>query len=795
MTLVEQFKSNNALLQNSLAYFVVFSVRFVAADKSSPLVPAVSGLATAVLHLTLDTSPYSTRQLQERLNEVSQQLFAASDTETIEALLAHGRLLRDLLPATDAVLKGLLATPSVKEHEELRAMIAGRQQTSRAAARRFRLALYATSVFLVGILGHLGLRVRRRNLALRRRAAVEHVIAGISTRFIDAPSSEIGTLVEQALARLADVVGADRAYFLLPGSPVRARVWCREGATLPPRWPDQVMELSARCGSSADGVILVPRVDRLLPGKDRDDLGAAGLRGRVCIAGLGENDAGVLGFDMMRSHRPAAVDELRLLRMARDAIANAIGRDLLEKEKARLKKRLEQARRLETVGALASGIAHNFNNFVGAIRGYAEMAQAELASDRPPLRSLDEIHRVGERASALVDQIMAFGRERDTVRRPISVRSLIADAAALLRALLPSSCSLAIHDVPDVAVRGSPVHLQQAIVNLCNNAAQAMGNAGRIEIESSVGQIAGIREFTHGALEHGRYARIAVSDSGRGMDEVTLGRLFEPFFTTRVGGNGLGLATVREIVREHGGAMNVEGSLGVGSRFEMWLPCAAAAEREPGDAEPPLALGRGETLLVIDGNRELVLRYEEVLAALGYEPVGFTDADAALSACREAPRRFDALVVGVSRQTTVPDLAVAVRRIAPDLPILLAMASADGTSAEVLMTAGISEIVHRPLISTEIALALTLALGGTRRSVLQPQLVSALSKPRTAFDGDRRIMRETAGADDVRAPAPLGERQPRNKSSASLCARGRRAFTMGTPGICLSLLPLPWLLP
>jgi signal transduction histidine kinase len=719
---VEQFKSNNALLQNSLAYFELYSVRFGASGNDGPLVPAVSALAIAMLHFTLDTSSAATRQMQNRLNDIATRLSLSSDAETIGALLAHGRLLSDLLPATDGLLKALLAAPSIEEQGAVRAIVLAHQQASRATARWFRLLLYATSLLLLGILTHLGLRLRRRTLALRQRAAFEHLVAGISTRFIDVPSSEIGALVEQALARLAEFVGADRAYFVLPGAPARVHAWCRKGTTFPPDWPDRAVTMSTRLGPVQDGIIHVPHVDRLRPGVDRDDLAAAGLQGWVCVAGLGKHEAGVLGFDALRPGSITVPGELGLLRMARNAVANAIRRDLLEKERTRLKMRLEQARRLETVGALASGIAHNFNNFVGAIQGYAEMAEAELAADSPPVSHLREIRRVGKRASALVDQIMAFGRHRDAIRRPLSVRSLVADAASLLRALLPTPCSLVIREVPGAAVvSGSCAHLQQAIVNLCNNAAQAMGNAGRIEVETCVYEIAEERPLSQGALEPGRYVCIAVSDSGRGMDEVTIGRIFEPFFTTRVDGNGLGLATVREIVREHAGTMNVESTLGVGSRFEVWLPCIAPTEPAPGEPNSALFLGRGETLVVIDGNRELLLRHEEMLAALGYEPIGFTGAGAALAACRATPKRFDAMVIGhLIPISSVFDLAAALREIAPGLPILLAMASADGIGADALMAAGISEIVHRPLISAEIAAALTRCLAVVRHRAMLP---------------------------------------------------------------------------
>jgi signal transduction histidine kinase len=201
------------------------------------------------------------------------------------------------------------------------------------------------------------------------------------------------------------------------------------------------------------------------------------------------------------------------------------------------------------------------------------MAEVQLASDSRSARSVKEIRRAGERARDLVDQILAFGRRRDVRRRRISIKGLVAEASSRLRVSLPSGIELAIGDVPDTAlISGEPGQLQQVILNLCQNAAQAMDQGGRVEIETEVHQITGPRSLTHGDLRPGRYVRTAVSDTGLGMDEMTLEHIFEPFFTTRLAGTGLGLATVREIVREHGGAINVWSAPGVGSRFEVWLP-------------------------------------------------------------------------------------------------------------------------------------------------------------------------------------------------------------------------------
>jgi CheY-like chemotaxis protein len=249
--------------------------------------------------------------------------------------------------------------------------------------------------------------------------------------------------------------------------------------------------------------------------------------------------------------------------------------------------------------------------------------------------------------------------------------------------------------------------LQQVVFNLCTNAAQAMDGAGRIDIRADVCDVFSPRRVSQGDLGSGRYVRITVSDTGRGMDGATLRRIFEPFFTTRSAGNGLGLATVREIVGDHGGAMDVQSTPGVGSRFEIWLPWRAMTTSAVVQDPRPLPLGRGETVLLIDNERKHLLQYEEIIAALGYEAVGFADGDDALTACRQSPERFDILVVGrVMSAASAFALAVALHRIAPAQPILLGTTSANEIDAEELVAAGISDVVRWPIGAAEMAAAL-----------------------------------------------------------------------------------------
>jgi signal transduction histidine kinase len=500
----------------------------------------------------------------------------------------------------------------------------------------------------------------------------------------------------------------ERAYVVLEENPTRVHAWSADGAAYPTAWPKEALTLSAGLATARPDIVTVRDVAALPPGAVKTMLAAAGVRSWACVRLIRPGRVrGIMGFDTCS---PNKVLPLPALRLAGDAVANALEREFLERDRARLATRLERARRMQMIGSLASGIAHNFNNIISAILGYSEIVEPQLARGTTLAQHIDEIRRAAERGRDLIDSILKFGRQRDSRIRPVQVRTLFEEAASLLRASLPSGVELIIDDVPiDVAVSGEPAQLQQVILNLCTNAAQAMPCSGSIRITAEQKEVTAFLPMSHGELSPGRYVCLSVIDNGRGFDESVARRLFEPFFTTRSAGTGLGLATVREIVGDHDGAMNVQSEPGHGSRFEAWLP-AAAADGTGVIGSELLLLGRGETVLVVESERERLLYNEEMLAALGYEPVGFErDADA-IAACRSAPDRFDIILVSHASQISVGlDLARALHKVAPRQPILLATSAID-VALDALAETGISDVLRRPVASTELAAALARCL-------------------------------------------------------------------------------------
>lgn len=712
--LIEQFKTDNALLRNSLAYFARFSVYLSTPGQANPLSSAVSALGGAVLRLTLNTTTTAVRDVQTRLADLTRLVSPAAGDATAVALLAHARMLDRLLPETDRLLREFSSVHEKHNQDALRTTLLAQQLTSRGTARTFRFVLYLTSLLLVGLLVFAAVQLRARVQTLRRRAVFERILAGVSMNFANAPDADIEATVAHALRDIAQWLGADRAWYLRSGSLGQTITWCRDGISFPSGWPDGAPSLLSRHRyPRIDAVVHVPALELLPQSAERQALAAAGLQGWTCAtATLADGTEVLMGFDAIAHASHIRPGEPGLLRVALDTIVNALGRRALVQERARLTVRLEQARHLETVGTLASGIAHNFNNIIGAILGYVEIADEQHGAPRV----LAEIRKAGERARDLVDQVLTFAGRHDAQHGIVDMRSLSTETASLLRASLPAQVALTVQAADEpLTVLGVPAQLQQVILNLCNNAAQAMDEAGRIDLDISVVDVAEPAQLSHGMLAAGRYARITVSDTGRGMDRAVLERLFEPFFTTRPTGNGLGLATVRDTVRQHGGAIQVWSAVGQGSRFEVWLPHMPAGTRASCAALP---FGQGEAVLVLESDAGQLLRDEEMLAALGYEPVGFTSVAAAWEAFASLSERFDLVLLAHSASTAdMLALSQRLHRLAPRLPILLATSARDEFDAAQLLGAGIADVVPWPLASVETALALQSALRRSSRAV------------------------------------------------------------------------------
>jgi PAS domain S-box-containing protein len=385
-----------------------------------------------------------------------------------------------------------------------------------------------------------------------------------------------------------------------------------------------------------------------------------------------------------------------------------------QSDRDQLEAQLRQSQKMEAMGTLAGGIAHDFNNILGAILGYGELAQQESRPDSPLRRYVDNVMHAAERAKALVDRILGFSRSGLGERAYVHIQSVIEETLELIAASLPASIRLEKSLLAgDAALIGDSTQLHQVAMNLCTNAVHAMEQGGILSVSLERMDLAQAQSVSRGTLAPGPYIRLVIKDTGVGIRPEVVERIFDPFFTTRgVGkGTGLGLSLVHGIVTDIGGAIHVDSVLGKGTTFEIWLPAASEVVKPAVEAVRELPRGSGETVMIVDDEPTLVALAEEMLAGLGYEPVGFESSSMALQAFQAKPERFDAVLTDEAMPDLVgTELAREIRRLKPDVPVILMSGHGGAPLAQRAQTIGVREVLHKPLQRIDLAESLARAL-------------------------------------------------------------------------------------
>ena len=374
-----------------------------------------------------------------------------------------------------------------------------------------------------------------------------------------------------------------------------------------------------------------------------------------------------------------------------------------EQARTSLEAQLRESQKMEAIGTLAGGIAHDFNNILATILGNVELARQDSRANWQALVSLDEIQKAGNRARDLVQQILSFSRRKPTTRRLISTLSIVEESARLLRAALPREVRVECRCGPDItAIMADPTQVQQVLLNLGTNAAQAMeGRAGNIDIccEDITLDAASARIDLN--LRPGRYSRVAISDTGHGMDGATQRRIFEPFFTTKPAGKGtgLGLSVAHSIMQGHEGAIVAHSDPGTGSRFELYFPLAPAVTSALGTPEPatPTGEGRGQHILYLDDDEAQVFLLKRLMERWGYRVSTYQEQRAALDALLASDQRVDVVVTDF----TMPgisglDVARAIREARPDLPVIVVSGYITDSLREQAQAAGVRKLIAKP---------------------------------------------------------------------------------------------------
>ncbi|SDT84168.1 hybrid sensor histidine kinase/response regulator [Desulfobacula phenolica] len=383
----------------------------------------------------------------------------------------------------------------------------------------------------------------------------------------------------------------------------------------------------------------------------------------------------------------------------------ASGEDITEKRQ--LESRLRQAQKMESIGNLAGGIAHDFNNILFPIVGMSEILLEDLPDGSPEYENAREILIAGKRGSDLVKQILAFSRQSENKLTPIRIQQVLRDVMKLCRATIPADIEIFQEIQSDCGlVLSDPTQLHQVAMDLITNAYHAMDSgSGKIIVQLKETRIQD-HILVNISLKSGWYARLTVSDTGKGIDPEIIDKIFEPYFTTKEQGKGtgLGLAFVHGIIKEHGGDIQVSSTPGKGSTFDIYIPLMKKpVVTDSVKTVEMLQTGKGNILLVDD--EPSVARLEKrMLERLGYQATAYIKSPDALKAFQSAPNDFNLVITDMTMPDMTGDqLSKKILSIKPDIPIIICTGFSERINEEKAKAIGVKGFLIKPVLKSEMA--------------------------------------------------------------------------------------------
>jgi PAS domain S-box-containing protein len=381
-----------------------------------------------------------------------------------------------------------------------------------------------------------------------------------------------------------------------------------------------------------------------------------------------------------------------------------------------LEHQLRQAQKFETVGQLAGGIAHNFNNVIGAILGWAELGCEESQCLPRVSERFARIREQADRAAALTRELLAFARRQDLQPRPVDLNSLVRNVTIFLEKVIGRNIEIKVIPGNISSVQADSSQIEQVLMNLCLNARDAMPEGGCLAIETEEVELDESYRRLYPHVTPGCYAVLSVSDTGMGMSSETRERIFEPFFTTKGEGrgSGMGLATAYGTVKQHGGFIHVYSEVGQGSLFRVYLPATHAALTAPvleaASNGNGMSLEGTETIVVAEDHESIREMVRQTLVSLGYRVLVAGNGEEALQLCEQETPALAILDVVMPRMGG-PAAAARLRGRLPNLPILFTSGYSEATEVNISQIPGAS-FLQKPYSST--------ALGRTIRKILDP---------------------------------------------------------------------------
>lgn len=633
-SLVEQFKTRNVLLQNSTGLFgQTLTALHQSADGDIKLAMSqVGDLGNLMMRFAGKPEP----DLEIAIRDCLRLLMKtdASLPNDIHTLLTHAEMILTILPMVDAKISAIQAsgTPTRAQNLQARYLNLYGQASTRSAWSRLLLGITAISLCLYVF--HLVYRLRNQAKRLKRRLDYEGIISVIKSEMANLPIRDFTELMERALNLLAQFFEAEACEFCIVNTDrgeTEEHYWPRKHKNdYKPLFLDVANALARKkLASHLNNICLHHNLHRA---GDFAYIRESTISGIIMGMALPDGCVGTLLIRFNSSRSKAGMDELALMQVTIRTLIEFIESKRSRQEKEALESRLEHAQRLDAVGALAGGIAHEFNNVLQAILGYGEMALQILRKPSSTRHYVEQILSSGERAKRIVDQILTYSRKRDRASKPFDVLEAISDVLPLLQVTLSNKVELKVEliDRPAVII-GNPVEIHQIVMNLCKNAMEASARGQNISMTVALVHEKLRRNLSHGEINAGSYVCVAVRDSGPGISQSVFPHIFEPFFSTKskAGGTGLGLSAVHGAVMGMGGGINVLTGPELGTCFELFFPLTdlrpVPIKSFFDEQSPPL--GRGQTIILVEKDRLLLEMYEEKIAALGYEPVGFSTLD------------------------------------------------------------------------------------------------------------------------------------------------------------------------
>ncbi|MCK5099688.1 MAG: response regulator, partial [Desulfobacteraceae bacterium] len=390
------------------------------------------------------------------------------------------------------------------------------------------------------------------------------------------------------------------------------------------------------------------------------------------------------------------------------------GRDITEYkldalERKNMAVQLEKAQKMEAIGTLAGGIAHDFNNILSGIFGYAQLAQLNLKAPVKVQGHISQIIKGAKRAADLVQQILTFSRKSEYEKHPLFLYIVVKEALKLLRSSIPSTIEIRESFSSRAKVIADSTQMHQVVMNLCTNAYHAMGETGGLlTVHLGEVEISFEKDVFGQTIKQGKYLELEISDTGRGMDDTTLLKAFDPYFTTKeVGkGTGFGLSVVHAIIDEHDGFIKAKSSKEQGTSFYIYLPTVDwQVNLETNKKENEILKGGIEKIMVVDDEEDIRIIVQEFLRQIGYSVTAFENGTKAFEAFQKDPDQYDLVITDMTMpQMSGDELSQKILEVRPGTPIIICTGYNERLTEVQALEMGVQKYLQKPLSNEQLAM-------------------------------------------------------------------------------------------